>query len=194
MTNTRTTREFVVISFFWTILALMVTFGILTTLRGPAAERGAVPTATADKKKEIEEKIAIYKSILQEKPDSLKALIGLGDLYFDDHRFEQAIETFLKARAIAPRNVHVANDLGLLYLNTGEPDKAMAQFNRALEIDPAHLESLYYIGMIHVSRGEPEQGLEVLGKVLAAGPGPDLARQVNREMEAIRRAMKGAGQ
>ncbi len=193
MTAIRTTREFVVITFFWTILALMAGFGIFNALRSPVPGQGEVSTTDSDKEREIREKIAIYESILQEKPDSLKALVGLGDLYFEGHMFDQAIATFLKAQAIAPRDVHVANDLGLLYLNTREQDKAMAQFRKALDIDPTHLESLYYIGMIHASTGEFEKGLEILGQVLAANPAPALARQVNRDMEGIRRAMRESG-
>ncbi len=191
MTNTRTTKEFVVISFFWMVLVLMVAFGIISSLRGPISGHGEPASASTDRQREIEEKIAVYKSILEKKPDSVKALVGLGDLYFDAHRFEEAIATFLRAQEMAPADVHVANDLGLLYLNTRERDKAMAQFRKALQIDPTHLESLYYIGMIHASGGDLDKGLEILGQVLEANPTPALARQVTREMERIRQAMQG---
>ena len=190
MTETRTTKEFVVICFFWMTLVLMITFGIISTLRGPVTDHGERSVSASKKEQEIEEKIAVYKSILADNPDSVKALVGLGDLYFDSHRFREATATFLKAQELAPDDVHVANDLGLLYLNTREQDKAMAQFRKALQLDPTHLESLYYIGMIHASRGEFRQSVEVLGQVLKAGPSPALAEQVNREMAAIRQAMQ----
>ncbi len=186
MNNIRTTKEQVVQFFFWILIGVMVLFAVLnTTLRqsGSPGSGNKVPVAEGQ---DLASQIAVYESILANNPESIKALIGLGDLYFDGRRYQEAIEIFERAAQIDPTSAHVANDLGLLYLNTKVYDKALGNFQRALKIDPTHLDSLFYIGLIHEFAGRPDQALAVFNRILAAAPSPELNRRVQQKIAAMK--------
>ncbi|MCF6186925.1 MAG: tetratricopeptide repeat protein [Desulfobulbaceae bacterium] len=189
MTNSRSTKEVVVISFFWMTTALMIFFALTRTTGSHVAEnQDGQNTMYVEQGQslDVESKIVTYQSILQKNPDSIKALVGLGDLYFDNRRYQEAIPIFLKAAEVDSANVHVENDLGLLYLNTGDSDNALTRFQKALAIDPTHIDSLYYIGVIHQHKGEIAKARETFEQVLASNPPPQLAQKVNQELLKIK--------
>lgn len=188
MTNSRSTKEVVVISFFWMTTALMIFFAITRTTGSHVVENDRRNTMYTEQGQglDMESKIATYQAILEKKPDSIKALVGLGDLYFDNRRYQEAITIFLKAAEVDSANVHVENDLGLLYLNTGDSDNALTRFQKALAIDPTHIDSLYYIGVIHQHKGETAKAREAFEEVLASNPPPQLAQKINRELIKIK--------
>lgn len=188
MTNSRSTKEVVVISFFWMTTALMIFFALTRTTGSHVAENDGRNTMYTEQGQglDMESKIATYQAILEKSPDSIKALVGLGDLYFDNRRYQEAIPIFLKAAEVDSANVHVENDLGLLYLNTGDSDNALTRFQKALALDPTHIDSLYYIGVIHQHKGEIAKAREAFEQVLAANPPPQLAQKVNQELTRIK--------
>ncbi|WP_456473579.1 tetratricopeptide repeat protein [Desulfolithobacter sp.] len=185
MSDLRTTKEQVVQFFFWILIGIMILFAILNTTLRQSSKPNSQNTPQVSGGQDLASKIEVYESILANNPDSIKALIGLGDLYFDSRRYQEAIEIFERAAQIDPANAHVANDLGLLYLNTKILDKALVNFQRALKIDPTHLDSLFYIGLIHEFAGRPEQALEVFNRILAANPSPELNRRVEQKIAAL---------
>ncbi len=196
MTNSRSTKEVVVISFFWMITALMIFFALTGRTGSHVAESDGPNTMYTEQGPglDVESKIATYQAILQKKPDSIKALVGLGDLYFDARRYQEAIAVFLKAAELDSASVHVENDLGLLYLNTGDFDSAMLRFQKAWAIDPTHIDSLYYIGVIYQHKGETARAQQIFEQVLAANPPPQLAQKVNRELAKIKVKAESSGQ
>ncbi len=189
MTNIRTTKEVVIISFFWLIAAVMVLFAVMNIPGNKVPEKSAQSTDMVSQQTQrmlIEEKIATYKSILATNPTSIRALTELGDVYFDSGRYQEAIDIFLKASAVGPATVHVENDLGLLYLNINEYDLAIERFYKALDVDPSHVDSLFYIGMIHQYKGDLGSAREVFEKILTANPSPQLVEKVNQQLAGIR--------
>ena len=189
MTNSRSSKEVVVISFFWMTTALMIFFALTRTTGSHVAsgnDDADTMYVAQGQSLDVESKIATYKSILQKNPDSIKALIGLGDLYFDGRRYQEAIAVFLKAAELDSANVHVENDLGLLYLNTGDSDSAITRFQKALKIDPTHIDSLYFIGVIYRHKKETDKAVQAFEQVLASNPPPQLARKVSRELTEIK--------
>lgn len=191
MTNSRSTKEVVVISFFWMTTALMIFFALTRTTGTHVADgNDGQNTMYVEQGQslDVESKIATYQSILQKNPASIKALIGLGDLYFDGRRYQEAITVFLKAAELDSANVHVENDLGLLYLNTGDSDNAMTRFQKALKIDPSHIDSLYYIGVIYQHKRENAKAAQAFEQVLASNPPPQLAQKVRQELTRLKAA------
>ncbi len=189
MTNSRSTKEVAVIIFFWMMLAVMVLFAVINMAGNKFSKNSGQSTMYTEKGQSQESKIAAYQSVLKDNPDSLKALVGLGDLYFDNQRYQEAIDIFLKAEKIDPASVHIENDLGLLYLNTNNYKSAIEKFQKALKIDPTHTDSLYYIGLIHHYKGDNAQALQVFEQVLSSNPSPRLAQRVKQEISKIKGQM-----
>ncbi len=189
MVDVRSTKEVVVIAFFWMVTAVMVLFALVNISGNKIPESSPQDTAMVSQQSQkmvIEEKIATYKSILANNPTSIRALVELGDIYFDSGRYKEAIPIFLKASAVGAATVHVENDLGLLYLNINEYDLAIERFQNALDVDPSHVDSLFYIGVIHQYNGDAEMAEKVFEKILAANPSPQLVQKVNEQLEGIK--------
>lgn len=188
MTNTRSTKEVVIICFFWMITAVMVTYALVTNLEDKSAETSGQTAPSYSQQgasAELDEKIGTYEVVLKNDPGNVQAMIGLGDLYFDKSSYHKAIEVFLKASEVGDPSVHVENDLGLLYLNVNETDKALVRFQKAFAIDSGHVDSLFYIGMIYQHKGETAKAKEAYDQVLASKPSSQLVAKVNKQLETI---------
>ncbi len=188
MSNLRSTKENVVITFFWGVVAVMALFAIVNG-RGQTGGTGATPGSgmgsEASQGVDIQAKIATYRGVVQNNPRNLQALVGLGDLYFDNGQHQEALATFLKAAALEKNSVHIENDLGLLYLNGQDYDRAIERFQRALKIDPAHLDSLYSIGLSYQHKGEITQARKVYRQVLAANPPSSIAQKARQQLTML---------
>ncbi len=188
MANTRSTKEVVIICFFWMITAVMVTYALMTNLGDKGADSGgqAAPSYSQQgSNAALDEKIGTYEGVLKNDPGNIQAMIGLGDLYFDNSSYHKAIEVFLKASELGEPSVHVENDLGLLYLNVNETDKALVRFQKAFAIDSGHVDNLFYIGMIYQHKGQNDKARQAYDQVLAAKPSVQLVAQVNKQLEIL---------
>jgi tetratricopeptide (TPR) repeat protein len=92
--------------------------------------------------------IRSLQALLKEDPKNLKALVEIGNLYFDADQFDGAINYYAQALQIDPRNADVRTDLGIMFRRKGETDKAIAEFKKAAEIDPRHANSRYNLGVV----------------------------------------------
>jgi len=99
------------------------------------ATRGSAKTG------DVEGQIPQLKSMLQKNPNDLEALITLGNIYFDTHRHQEAIDAYSRALTIDPKNPDVRTDLGIMYRVLKRFDEALAAFRRAAQDDPTHLNS-----------------------------------------------------
>ncbi len=81
-------------------------------------------------------------------PENLSAWIQLGNIYFDDSRYDKAIWAYEKAVAIDPKNANVLTDMGIMYRRSGKPQKAVDAFERAISVDPKHETSRFNKGIV----------------------------------------------
>jgi cytochrome c-type biogenesis protein CcmH/NrfG len=89
------------------------------------------PAVTAD----VQQQISILQGNLKDDPKNLKALVDLGNLYFDTDQFDSAIRTYARALELDPRNADVRTDMGIMYRKKGDPDRAIAEFKKAAQDD-----------------------------------------------------------
>ena len=89
----------------------------------PQQAPGAMPPAATPA--DIQKQITPLLSILKDDPKNLKALIELGNAYFDSAQFDKAIETYAKALTMDPKNADVRTDMGIMYRRKGNFDRAI---------------------------------------------------------------------
>lgn len=97
---------------------------------------------------EIQQRIQSLQAAIKNDPRNLKALIELGNAYFDTEQFDPAIEMYSRALEIEPMNSDVRTDRGIMYRRKGETDRALADFKKAAADDPKHLNSRYNLGVV----------------------------------------------
>jgi len=154
----------------------------------PASVRPPQATApTQALNPEFQNRISSLKSILKEDPKNLKALIELGNLYFDSDQMDLAIQTYSKALELDPKNANVRTDMGIMYRRKGDPDRAVAEFRRAAQDDPGHVNSRYNIGVVLLhDKGDLKGALAAWEDFLKVEPGGPRAENIRNQMEKMK--------
>ncbi len=140
---------------------------------GPSPVQSVLPNPSAFLQNE-----AALQSIVASNPKDLNALVQLGNLYYDNNRFADAIAWYGRALELDPNNPNVRTDRGTSYYNIGQPDKALAEFRKSLEISPNHAQTLYNMGVVYLhGKNDPVQARKAWEQLLATNPGfPDRAK------------------
>ncbi len=136
---------------------------------------------------------ASLKAILAANPKDLNALIHLGDLYYDNSRFREAVDYYGRALDIDPKNPDVRTDRGTSYWNMGQADAAIDEFKKALDTDPVHAQTLYNLGVVYLNgKNDPAQARKTWETLLAKVPNyPDRAK-VQEQLAALSASGGGA--
>ena len=91
-----------------------------------------------------------YRRALSESDDSTRILNNYGSFLYEQKRYADANEYFLKAAAdtMYPGRSRVYENLGLTALQMNQRDKAKTYFQKALRLDPTQPRSLLESGML----------------------------------------------
>ncbi len=95
----------------------------------------------------------ILKNAAQNDPANTDANMYLGQLYYAQSKYPQAIEQFLKILGLDPANTTVLCLLGSVYADSNDRTKAIAMFRKALQIEPENSEALNSLGYMYAEDG-----------------------------------------
>jgi cytochrome c-type biogenesis protein CcmH/NrfG len=156
-----------------------------SSIKPPASS--PAPAVTAD----VQQQISILQGTLKENPKNLKALIELGNLYFDTDQFDSAIRTYARALELDPRNADVRTDMGIMYRRKGDPDRAIAEFKKAAQDNPKHANSRYNMGvaLLH-GKGDIRGAIKAWEDYLKVEPAGPRAENIRNQMEKMRSMAK----
>jgi tetratricopeptide (TPR) repeat protein len=90
---------------------------------------------------------ALYREVLQVRPDWAPALHQLGILAFKSGDFTTATKLIRRAISAAGANARYHNDLGVVYRVVGQIDAATIEFEKAIALDQREAE--YYLNLSH---------------------------------------------
>jgi tetratricopeptide (TPR) repeat protein len=151
------------------------------------SQSSPAPPNTAD----IQKQISILQGILKEDPKNLKALVELGNLYFDAEQFDSAILYYSKALEIDPKNADVRTDMGIMYRRKGDPDRALAEFKKAAQDDPKHANSRYNAGVVLLhDKADIKGAIKAWEEYLKVEPTGPRAENIRSQMEKMRNMVK----
>jgi len=74
------------------------------------------------------------------------AYFNLGNHYFREHRYAEAVAMYEKASQMAPDRYHYLLALGLTYLQVQNPDMAIISLRKAVELEPKMPDAHLYLG------------------------------------------------
>jgi tetratricopeptide (TPR) repeat protein len=110
-----------------------------------AAGGMAPPPATAET---LQPLAAPLLAALKADPNNADTLISLGNLYYDQHIFPQAIEYYTRALAVRPNDANVRTDLGTAYWYSNLPNQAVSEYEKSLKLAPTHANALFNLGIV----------------------------------------------
>jgi tetratricopeptide (TPR) repeat protein len=159
--------------------------GAATPAQNPAP--GSAPLHSAEA---VQPLAAPMLAALKADPKNLDALVGLGNLYYDHHVYDQAILFYTRALELKPGDVNVRTDLGTAYWYSGHADNAIAEYEKVLKAQPGFAPALLNRGIV-LLEGLKDAGGAIASweKLLATNPlYPDQARVRSLIAEAKARA------
>ena len=152
-----------------------------TSIKPPASPAAQVMNGDTQKQ------ISALQSLLKEDPKNQKALIELGNLYFDANQFDPAIQAYSKALELDPKNADVQTDMGIMFRRKGEFDRAIAEFQKAAESDPRHINSRYNLGVVLLhDKGDVKGAIKAWEDFLKVEPAGPRAENIRNQMEKLR--------
>ena len=155
------------------------------SIKPPASS--PAPVVTAD----VQKQISMLQGILKEDPKNLKALVELGNLYFDTDQFDPAIRTYARVLELDPRNADVRTDMGIMYRRKGDPDRAIAEFKKAAQDDPKHVNSRYNMGVVFLhDKGDMKGAIKAWEDYLKVEPAGPRAENIRNQLEKMRSMAK----
>src|SRR5437879_4325014 len=112
-------------------------------LSGAPAAAGAAATAAS-----LQPQAAPLLAALNADPKHVETLVQLGNLYYDNRVYPEAIEYYTRALDVRPNDINVRTDLGTAYWYSGSPEKAVKEYEKSLAIDPSHPNTLFNMGVV----------------------------------------------
>jgi len=131
---------------------------------------------------------AIYRELLQRRPESPELHYNLASLLRSSARLDEAIDAFRTAIALRPEYPDALNNLALVLLQQGKCDQAIACCRRAIAIAPGHSAAYNNLGNALRRMGRMDEAIHCYRDALARPP-----RQA-RTLNNLGSALKDAGE
>lgn len=159
-------------------LLLLVTLGFVTYFGWQVIKAG---NPTNNLPPEIQQQYQIfkvkeeeYKRILTEDPNNYEALVGLGNLYFDNQQYQLAVEYYRRALKIKPEDPNVRTDLAICYTYLDLLDLAASELRQVIEKYPNHAQAHFNLAVVYQRMGRIKDAIEELDAFMKlVPPGPD---------------------
>ena len=120
-------------------------------------------------------------------PKDVQAWVHLGNLYFDGHEHQKAIDAYDKALALNPNNPDVITDQGVMYKELYAPEKAVAKFEKAQKVDPTHIQSLFNLGVVYANELKaPAKAEKAWARVIEIAPTSPQAAQARTLIDHLK--------
>jgi len=113
----------------------------------------------------------LWNYVINKEPEgAYLAYNGLGVAFQKTGRFDEAIEDFNRAIAIAPFFDEAFFNRGIAYEKMGRLDKAIADYTTTIALNPSYYEAYTNRGMIYEKIGQPEKAIADYYTTIALNP------------------------
>ncbi|MEK7606844.1 MAG: hypothetical protein AAB444_01435 [Patescibacteria group bacterium] len=106
---------------------------------------------------------------------------------------QKALEKIIEARKLNAPNLDSLFTLGRLYYETAQYENARAAFENIVKASPEHRNGLLYLTLAYDKTGMKNKGIETIRKLAVLEPENTLVKEIQRNLEAGRDALSGAG-
>ncbi len=129
--------------------------------------------------------IEMLKIRLFDDPENGDLLAKLGDAYFEQRRFGEAIPIYERAVLFNPKNHDALNDLGLSYHYTGNTEAALNALDRSATAKPDYKFARLSKGYILLSLGRYDEAEAPLRKAQELDPNGGVGKEAGRMLMQV---------
>jgi tetratricopeptide (TPR) repeat protein len=115
-----------------------------------------------------------------------ESLALLGDKYFENNRFEQAIIIYERVLELNPKDVDTYNDLGLALHYTGRSDVAIETLKKGIKVMPSYQRIWLSLGFVLTSTKKNEEAKTALKKAIELDPNTEMGQEAKRILALLK--------
>lgn len=112
----------------------------------------------------------VLRKILSQKPDHLKAVLGLANLYFMQKNYSDAAIYYESALQVNPNLVKAHYNLGTILFYLRKYENAVNHLVKALQLYPKILGAYMILAQIYQIAGKTQESIKLLSKAAALSP------------------------
>jgi tetratricopeptide (TPR) repeat protein len=95
---------------------------------------------------------------------------GLGNVYYEQKKYDKAIEVYKQAISINPNLVQVYNGLGNVYYEQKKYEEAIEVYKQAIAINPNLVQAFNGLGNVYYEQKKYEEAIEVYKQAIGINP------------------------
>lgn len=115
-----------------------------------------------------------------------QSLALLGDQYFENRQYAQAIDIYERVLKLNPNDVDTYNDLGLAYFYSGKSNIAVDRLKRGTEVVPSYQRVWLSLGFVLLSEGRSREAKPVLQKAVELDPESTVGREAKNMLGSLK--------
>jgi hypothetical protein len=146
---------------------------------GPGAP-GAMPP-------EVVKMMGEYRERLSKNPEDVEANIGMGNMFFDSHQWERAVEHYQRALDKTPGNPDVRVDMAIAYHQLGQNERAVEEMARVTRENPQHRNAWLNLGVVSAAMGDNARAVRSWEQYLTLEPNSPHAAALRAQIEDLKR-------
>jgi cytochrome c-type biogenesis protein CcmH/NrfG len=149
---------------------------LIPSFQGGSGSGTSSPAPAGQSKGAYTQEASRLQSDLSKNPQNKDLWIQLGNLYFDNKNYGEAVTAYSKAVELDPDNLNVRTDLGTSYSFLNKMDEAKQQFEIVVKADPNHLISLYNLGVVAAGQKRVSDARTYWNKVIKLAPQSEVGK------------------
>jgi tetratricopeptide (TPR) repeat protein len=168
------------------VLAIMiatVAVVIISTLKGQSPQRQQNTTPQPRVPEHLLRMDTVERELLalvEKEPDNRDLLFRLGTFYFENNRFHDAIDIYMKILRLDENDVETLTDLGLALHYTGNSDRGIEYLKKATTLSPDNQRSWLSLGFVAGASGHVTVAKPALKKAIELNPDSPMGKEAER--------------
>jgi Tfp pilus assembly protein PilF len=126
--------------------------------------------AAAQEAKELPRALALLKQAIKLNPTAKAAYNSLGNVYYQQRRYQQAVAMYQKALAIDPDYATARTNLGRTYMQLAMGTRAIDELQKALRADSSYSLAYYNLACVYAHSGNSTMAAQYLQQAIALEP------------------------
>lgn len=136
----------------------------------------------------VEHVIEAYQKAIELDPNSAGALVNLGTIHFNAHKWDDAERYYCEALKVDPEYALAHFDIANLYDERGDRAKALEHYQAALRISPNYADAHYNLALLYQGSNQSMKAVKHWKTYLKLDPASQWATIARRELAKLREA------
>jgi Tfp pilus assembly protein PilF len=144
--------------------------------------------AAAQEAKELTRALTLLEQAIKLDPTAKAAYNSLGNVYYQQRRYQQALVMYQKALAIDPDYAKARNNLGSTYMQLAMDTRAIDELQKALRADSFSSLAYYNLACVYARSGNSTMAAQYLQQAIALEPQARTWAQTDVDFARVRTA------